>query len=151
MGTKTVTDNEVLYERDFYRWTEQTARMIRDGRFNELALIALAEEIEDMGKSQKQAVLSKATLLLSHLLKWKYQPERRGSSWQVTIRTQRRELRAIFRDSASLENMAANLLEEIYADAAGDAQIESGLPPDTFPHLCPLNFQLMLSDDFWPD
>src|SRR5437667_12022577 len=83
---------EDLYERDFLEWTAQNAALLRSGRFAEADVGHIAEEIEDMGISERREIESRMRVLLSHLLKWKFQPTRRGRSWKATIRLQRPEL-----------------------------------------------------------
>jgi hypothetical protein len=73
------------YQKDFYSWTCEQAELLRAGRFNELDVFNLIEEIETMGRSEKRELESRLTVLLVHLLKWQYQPMRRGCSWQLTI------------------------------------------------------------------
>ena len=67
------------YERDFYSWTLHSAQLLRDGKFSEVDIENVAEEIESMGKSDKRQLINRFALLISHLLKWQYQPERRGN------------------------------------------------------------------------
>ena len=40
-----MTENTLLYEQDFYAWTQVPAVLIRDGKLPDLALVALAEEV----------------------------------------------------------------------------------------------------------
>jgi hypothetical protein len=78
----------VVYERDYYGWLEQNARAIREGRLEDVDWANVAEELEDMGKSERRALRSQLALLLAHLLKWSHQPHRRHSSehsWRATI------------------------------------------------------------------
>jgi hypothetical protein len=75
-----------LYEQDFFEWTVQNAQLLRAGRLEEADLEHIAEEIEDMGRSERRELESRLSVLLSHLLKWRFQPSRRGRSWQATIR-----------------------------------------------------------------
>ena len=93
MKTEAVRSAEALYDQDFVRWTEVNARLIRSGHLTDADLQHVAEEIEDMGKSEKKAVFSNMRLLLQHLLKWKYQPLlRQGGTWLSTIIEQRNQL-----------------------------------------------------------
>lgn len=77
------------YETDVVAWANEQARFIRAGQFDLLDLEHIAEEIEDVGKSEQRELASRIAVLLAHLLKWQYQPDRRGASWRATIRTQR--------------------------------------------------------------
>lgn len=69
------------YETDVIAWANEQAAFIRAGRFDMLDLEHLADEIEDVGKSERRELRNRMAVLLTHLLKWKFQPERRGSSW----------------------------------------------------------------------
>ncbi len=71
-------EREPLYERDFCLWTEQQAALLREGRFAELDLAKLIDEIEAMARSDKKAVKDKLVVLLTHLLKHQLQPEQRA-------------------------------------------------------------------------
>jgi len=78
-----------LYEVDFYGWTQEQVELLRSGRLSEIDLYNVIEEIEDMGKRQKQELRSRLTILFVHLLKWQYQPNLQGRSWVLTIKVQR--------------------------------------------------------------
>ena len=80
---------QAQYDQDFAAWTAEQSRLLREGRLVELDIAHLAEEIEDMGKNNQRALLSRMQELLLHLLKWQYQPGRRGNSWRASIRKQR--------------------------------------------------------------
>jgi hypothetical protein len=140
-----------LYDQDFFTWTMETARLLRDGRFSELDIEHLAEEIEDMGKSEGREVRSRLRIILTHLLKWKWQPAKRSPSWRATLRTQRQELRDVFRDSPSLRRSVAPSLLDVYPDAIEGAGDETGLPIHTFPPDCPFTEDQVLDTRFLPD
>ncbi len=80
-----------LYQRDFYRWLTQQAALLSDGRLQELDVAHLLEEIEDMGRSEKAAIENSLIVLLIHLLKYRYQPDQRSSSWRGSIVEHRRD------------------------------------------------------------
>jgi len=75
----------VLYEQDYGLWTEQMADLLSAGRFAELDIDNLVEEVRDLSKRERDRLLSSVRLILHHLLEWDYQPERRLRSWQITI------------------------------------------------------------------
>lgn len=77
------------YQQDVIAWSNEQANLLRAKRFELLDIEHLAEEIEDVGKSEQREFEHRMALLLAHLLKWQYQPARRGSSWQRTIKDQR--------------------------------------------------------------
>lgn len=59
-----------LYDEDFALWTAETARLLREGRFKEIDVEHVAEEIEDMGNRDHRELFSRLTLIIQHLLKW---------------------------------------------------------------------------------
>ena len=79
-------------EADVVAWASEPARLLRAGRFEWLDRDHLAEETEDVGKSEQRPLASRMALLLAHLLQWRYPPERRGASWEKTILAQRQEM-----------------------------------------------------------
>src|SRR3954471_24657596 len=91
-----------LYEADFYAWTQEQARLLRERRWNDLDLENLIDEVESVGRSDKRQIESRLEVLIAHLLKWKFQPGRRGDSWLDTIFEQRGRLQTLIQDSPSL-------------------------------------------------
>lgn len=77
-----------LYHTDFHAWANQQATLLREGRLQAADIEHIAEEIESMGRSEKRELFSRLVILMMHLLKWQYQPMRRGHSWQATIKIQ---------------------------------------------------------------
>ncbi len=139
-----------LYDTDFAAWTEETARLLRAGRFREVDLDHVAEEIEDMGKRDSREVESRLRILLVHLLKRKFQPHKRSRSWSSTIGNQRVELQQTFVQSPSLRRLPAKSLEHVYRDAVRLVALETGLSPKRFPAECPFRAEQMLDHDFPP-
>lgn len=142
-----------LYNTDFFLWTKQQAAALRDGKLQNLDLENLAEEIESLGKSDRRALGSHLEGLVMHLLKWRYQPERRqiGHSWASTIRTHRSEIDAIVEDSPSLRRALPDLLARRYGTARQRASDETGLPLATFPATCPWTIEQVVDAAFWPE
>jgi hypothetical protein len=64
--------NAHLYDDDFYAWANEQAALLRAGRLSEADLEHIAEEIESMGRTEKRELISHLTVLLGHLLKWRY-------------------------------------------------------------------------------
>lgn len=91
------------YEQDVVAWASEQARLLRAGHFDLLDIQHIAEEIEDVGKSEQREPASRVAVLLAHLLNWHYQPERRGASWASTIRTQRLEIDYVLDQAPSLK------------------------------------------------
>lgn len=67
-----------LYETDFYAWTQEQAEFLRDGKWSQLDLVNLIEEIESFGKQQRYELRNRLSILIEHLLKWEYQSNRRS-------------------------------------------------------------------------
>jgi Domain of unknown function DUF29 len=144
--------SEAQYNKDFFRWTQETAELIRQRRFDEVDLEHVAEEIHDMGLRDHREVRSRLAVLLMHLLKWNLQPERRGNpSWIATIAEQRRELELVIEDSPSLRRIPQEHLPSIYRRAVKDAIKETGLAPNLFPQACPYSADQIMDDDFLPE
>ena len=134
-----------LYERDETAWLEVMAELAAEGRVAEFDLPNLTEYLTSMGLRDRREVNSRLAVLLTHFLKWEFQPELRGNSWRGTIREQRRELRMIC-ESGTLRNHAEDILDDAYSDAVMQAADETGLPLGTFPVKNPWDLNLLLAN-----
>ena len=125
------------YETDVVAWSSEQARLIRAGQFDQLDLEHIAEEIEDVGKSEQRELASRMAVLIAHLLKWQYQPERQSASWKRTIKEQRRALAFHLKQVPSLKSRLADPEWQgaIWADAVTLAINETGM--GGFPDECP--------------
>src|SRR5690349_15539434 len=132
MATAEALDLSVLYEQDETAWLEVMSALAASGRHAEMDYTHLSEYLADMAKRDRREVFSRLVVLLCHLLKWEYQPERRSGSWRGTIREQRRELRQLL-ESGTLRNHALAVLAEAYAEARRQAADETELRADVFP------------------
>jgi hypothetical protein len=139
------------YEDDIVAWANEQAHLLRSGQFDRLDIAHIAEEIEDVGKSEQRELASRMAVLLAHLLKWKYQSERRGRSWESAIRTQRRAIELRLERTPSLRAILRDTgwWEETWADAVAEATRETGL--DTFPEHCPWPASDTLEPDWLPE
>jgi Domain of unknown function DUF29 len=142
---------EPLYDTDFYQWTQTQAAALRAKDVAALDLAHLAEEIESLGKRDRRAVESYLEVILLHLLKWAYQSERRGRSWEKSLLQARHRLAKLLRENPSLANQVPVLLDEGYPHARRLAAVETGLPLTTFPATCPWAGAQVLDEDFWPE
>ncbi|MBS0961469.1 DUF29 domain-containing protein [Acetobacter thailandicus] len=140
-----------LYDHDFYAWTNEQAGLLRAGKLSEADLEHIAEEIESMGKSEKRELISRLTVLLLHLLKWEFQPMRRGASWRLSIANTRDALTDHLADNPSLRSVLEASVETAYRRARRDAALETGLSENTFPSTCPWFFNQMMDEGFWPE
>ena len=140
----------IAYEKDIIAWANEQAGFIRAGRFDLLDLENIAEEIVDVGKSEKRELASRMAVLLSHLLKWQFQPGRRGASWQRTIKEQRKAIALEIRSTPSLKVSLNDVdwLAKSWADAVARAGDETGL--DVFPESCSWTTEQILDQEFFP-
>lgn len=139
-----------LYETDFYRWTQQQATLLRNHQWSQLDLSNLIEEIESLGRQQRQELRNRLSVLIGHLLKWEYQSQRRSRSWLATIRIQRRDTLRLLKDNPSLKPYLQQACSEAYENAKDLAMGETDLPPQTFPSRCPYSLTEILDNDFYP-
>lgn len=142
--------NTGLYDRDFYAWANEQAGLLRAGKLSEADIAHIAEEIESMGKTEKRELVSRLTVLLLHLLKWQFQPARRGKSWKNSVEVQRISLRSHMRDNPSLKSSLDDAIIEAYQVAQLEAENETGIDKDSFPSVCPWSFEQMMAEGFWP-
>jgi len=139
-----------LYDTDFYGWTHQQAKLLREGNLAKADIENIAEEIEDMGRSLKRELESRLKVLFIHLLKWQYQPEYRGNSWRYSIEEQRVELADHIKDNPSLKHKVPEAIERGYKYAIAGAGKETGLSKETFPTSCPWSFEQAMDNEFLP-
>jgi hypothetical protein len=142
---------ESRYDRDFYGWANEQAALLRAGQLSAADIDNIAEEIESMGRAERRALVSRLTMLLLHLLKWRFQPSLRGTSWRATIRIQRRDLADHLADNPSLQSVLGEAIARAYGNAAIEAEAETGLSPATFPADCPWAFEQVMDAAFWPE
>jgi len=144
------TDLSQLYEADETAWLEAMAELIHQGRCDDLDYLHLEEYLGDMAKRDRCEVESRLATLLTHVLKWLYQPEHRSRSWRGTIIEQRFELER-HADRGVLRNHAEAVLSLAYAQAVKRAAAETGLPANTFPAECPYTFEQLLTAELLTD
>lgn len=140
-----------LYDQDYYLWINKTVEQLSNNQFQEIDLQNLIAELESMGRSEKRSVQSNLTVLLMHLLKYKYQPNQRSRSWRSTIVEHRRRLLILFKDSPSLKGYGQEIFAECYQDARQDGATETQLKISVFPDECPFNLEVVLRVDYLAD
>ncbi len=148
-----------LYETDFYAWTQQQSALLKQNVLEKLDLIHLVEELEDLGRRERQELRNRLSVLLGHLLKWHYQPERRGNSWRATIREQRTQVQLVLSDNPSLKPYLAEALAlakplpwRIAYQLGQDLAVQdTGLDYSTFPAECPYTLAKILDQIFFPN
>jgi hypothetical protein len=139
-----------LYETDFYAWAQEQANLLRHHQWSQIDLLNLIEEIESLGRKERQELRNRLSILIGHLLKWEYQPDQRGRSWLATIRVQRRETLKLLSENPSLKHYLEEALQEAYENGRDLASGETNLPLSTFPKQCSYSLEDILSDRFYP-
>ncbi|GEO81480.1 hypothetical protein ROR02_16110 [Pararhodospirillum oryzae] len=140
-----------LYETDFYAWANEQAALLRAGKLSLADIENIAEEIESMGRTEQRELESRLTVLLLHLLKWRFQPTHRGGSWEATIRVQRRDLARHIDRNPSLKPKIPDATSYAYENARIEASAETGFAEAIFPAECPWSFDQIMDGAFWPD
>ncbi|UFP93391.1 DUF29 domain-containing protein [Gloeobacter morelensis] len=139
-----------LYEKDFAAWATRQAELLRQRRLAELDLDHLSEEIEELAARERRALISSLKLMLHHLLKWQYQPEKRSTAWEETIVRERGNVEDALDDMPSLRQLLTPAwIDKAYRRACRDAGRETKLPDDAFPEQCPYMLAEILGD-WWP-
>ncbi len=139
------------YSTDFYAWTQQQAQHLKAGKWEHLDIENLVEEIESLGKREKQELRNRLGILLGHLLKWHYQSEQRSNSWRSTIREQRRRIRQHLEENPSLQPYLPEALQRGYEDGIDLAIQDTNLPEAVFPAACPYSLEQTLGAEFLPE
>jgi hypothetical protein len=136
------------YMRDFYSWLMQQARLLREGRWEAIDRENLAEEIESLGREQFNKLESALRVVLTHILKWDHQPERRSRSWALSIDAQRIEVEDVLSDNPGLKPRIAEAIARGYRRARIEAAKETGLEESEFPEICRYSFDDLMSRKF---
>ncbi len=147
-----------LYNTNYTEWANQNAKLLQAGRFGEIDISHLLEELSDMGKAETNELESRLIILLAHLLKWQFQyqqlsakwKEFDGRSWRATIIEQRLRLKRRLRKSPSLRTKLSTVVAESYEDAVDLAVKETQLSEDIFPVNCPYSILEILDEEFYP-
>lgn len=136
-----------LYDTDFHEWCIKMAALLRARRIDEVDIEHVAEEIEDLGKSQQNELESRAAVIIQHLLKIRFQPERRTRSWDRTVATQRVEIERLLGGNPSLCRLLRGVQGSVYDYAVKLTAAETGLPRETFPSACPFTPKEIFGDE----
>ena len=140
--------HHALYDADFIQWIDNAAERLRQGRFDQLDIENLIDEVESLGRSEKNALKSNLSIVLMHLLKWQYQADKHSNRWIRTIDEHRYRIQLSLESSPSLKNDYLDSIETSYASARKKAARETRLEISTFPVACPYTATQILDDDF---
>jgi hypothetical protein len=146
-----IMDIAVDYEQDFYSWLVFNARLLREKRFSEADIENIAEELEGMSRTEKRALDNRLAVLLGHLLKWQFQPDKRSTSWKGTIDEQRKRIRKLLEESPSLKNGLEDRLMRSYDIGISVAVKDTGMKESVFPETCGYSLRQVLDKNFYPE
>jgi hypothetical protein len=136
---------------DVHAWAEDQVRFLRTGAWSRLDIEHLADEIADVGRSERHALTGALSVILLHLLTWDHQPTRRSRSRVTSIRTQRSVVDERLDDSPSLRAQMDGLVARAYHRARIAAAGETGLDDDAFPAACPYDWDATMTRPIpWP-
>ena len=141
---------QIRYDQDIVAWAHEQALLLRSGQLSAIDAEHLAEEIEAVSASERRELRNRLKVLLQHLLKWQYQPERRTRSWLATMLEQRDSIEDVLGTSPSLRSSFADDLESAYTSAVRYAAEETGKDARTFPRACPYSLSEVLADGWLP-
>lgn len=150
MAENAMRNQPSLYERDFHEWTRQQARAIAERRMADVDWANVAEEMESVGASERRALRSYLVVLLKHLAKWEFQPERRSASWQTSISNARTHIEGIVETSPSLKNHPEEILDKVWKTALAEAQLEMRRAFSPLPITCPYTLDQAMDRTFMP-
>ncbi|MGL5923398.1 DUF29 domain-containing protein [Chroococcidiopsis sp.] len=139
------------YDTDYGLWLTEQIERLKTHQWEQLDVDNLIEELEQLNKSNKRELYSYLVVVLSHLLKWQYQPQMRSGSWRGSISNGRKRIGRLFKDQPSLKPYVAEILVEAYAEACEWASEETGIPSAFFPPECLYTVEQILAVDFLPD
>jgi len=136
---------------DFSAWLLDQAKRLRLG--DTIDHESIAEELEAMAGRERRELLSHLEVLLKHLLKWQFQPNRLGMSGRNSIKVARRGIEDLLEDSSSLKPSVTDVINKAYARARIDAADEIRLTRKQaaqLPETCPWTIDQLMNPDFWP-
>jgi hypothetical protein len=155
-GAQTI-DLSTDYDIDFAAWADEQARLAREKGVNALDLPHVAEELEDLGNSQRSARRSQLKRLLAHLLKLEHQHGYDGRrSWRLSCFEARQQLQRIGERNPSLSltgrsrQAVLEVIDEAYEEARQWAARETEMGLEAFPESCPYTIDQILDPDFLP-
>ncbi len=124
-----------LYEQDYDLWLHAQVGHILAGRFNEIDLSNLVEELQSLSNRERKELQSRLQTLLAHILKRKYVDSPYDyNGWARTIREQRKELKLLLKQSPSLRNYFMEVFPEAWQDAI--AEVRDEYLKTKFPDTC---------------
>ncbi len=139
------------HDEDFYGWAMANATLLKQRKYQEADMDMIIEEIEEMGRSEKYQLIHRFSILISHLLKWKFQNELAGHRWKCSIKEQRNKIKRLLQENPSLKPKISESMRNGYMDAVILASKDTGFSEKHFPAECPYTFEQIINDEFYPE
>jgi hypothetical protein len=134
------------YDSDLAGWMSQQIEYLKAGQIDKIDMPNFLEEIEGVVKTEKRSMKSYFKVLITHMLKWKYQPSQRSGSWLSSIDTSREEIQDILKDSPSLKNYLKEAFDDAWESGRKKALQETGLRNIDMPRVCPWTVEMILTE-----
>ena len=145
-ATQSKAKNDPEYEKDFYKWVNNQANLLKKKEFTKLDIDNLIEEIESLGKSEKRMLKSYLEVLLMHMLKIRHQPGMHTTSWDLSIKEAGYKVQKTLKENPSLKAKLKEIVEEAYFSARLKAALETKLDENVFEEKCPWTFKEIFSN-----
>jgi Domain of unknown function DUF29 len=145
--SKTARPPRIAYDADVYGWVHEQVAMLRAGRFEDLDVANIVEELESVGRAEFNELSSALAVVIQHVLKWDHQPARRSRSWQLSVREHRRRATRSLADNPSLRPRIAEAVLRSYEDGRDRALAETKLADQSLPATCPYTFDEIMTRD----
>ncbi|MGN6317215.1 DUF29 domain-containing protein [Trinickia sp.] len=139
------------YDEDVVLWAEEQATLLRAGELSRIDIEHIAEEIEDVAKSETREVMNRMAVLLTRLLEWRFVTGRRCASKQRGIKAERQHVAYLLAQAPSLTQKLAvpDCMGLMWAKALAEVVSDTGL--GGFPETCPWSMAQVLDAGFMPD
>ncbi|MCB8838430.1 DUF29 domain-containing protein [Aurantimonas sp. VKM B-3413] len=138
------------YEDDVYAWAFEQAQLLRLGRFSEVDLPNVIEEIESVGREVKSIITNAYRDLIAILLEWEARPSSRTRENAKAILNARIAIEEEEREAKTLREGAAHVIESVYPQAVRLAAGATDLQRDDFPAECPYDLAFLRNLDAMP-
>ena len=136
-----------IYNKDFYAWTVEVTKLLRQRKFDKVDIHRVADIIETAGKNEKEEALGHLSLLMAYLLK---ELIKFKNDSMTHIKNLRKELLNLLAGSPSLKLRLQEKFGEAYEKAVMIVAEELGIVDHDFPKYCPFSLEDCLDEKFFP-
>ena len=140
------SSSELEHEKDFFNWTRNQMKFLKEKEFTKLDIDNLIDEIESLGNSERNAIESYMIVLFIHLLKMEYQPAMRCNSWENSIENAKFRIKRLVKKNPSLNKEVSEVIQDAFYSAKLQASSETGLDKKTFPKECPWTSEMLFPE-----